>query len=292
MALIDRIHDVRLGDLSHFIPFVVDGLRVGRMKPEFAAHLADFGDVFQITPDRIILCDTLRGHEQRTKAVAEVLQTLRERGLVPGWRGELYPVTTEYQADSLFHMERAATILFGLRVYGINVNGYVKLDNRRELWVAKRSMEKVINPGKLDNIVAGGHPVGISVLDNLVKECQEEANIPPSIALRARPVSGISYIRETETGIYEEFCFVYDLELPVDFTPQNMDGEVASFRLWGLDKVEQVLAETRDFSYDAALTTLDFLLRHGTIEADHPDYQKLVMGLRYQGNDEMERLNG
>ncbi len=292
MALIDRIHDVRLGDLSHLIPFVVDGVRVGRMKPAFAAHLAGFDEVFHISRDAVRLSDTLSNHTQRTAAVAGVLETLRERGVIPGWRDELYPVTTEYQARSLFDMERAAAILFGLRVYGIYLNGYVDQDNRQKLWIARRSMEKSINPGKLDTMVAGGHPVGITVFDNLIKECQEEAGIPASIARHATPVSGISYIQETETGIFEEFCFIFDLELHQDFTPQNMDGEVASFQLWDLDKIKQVLAETRDFSYDAALTTLDFLLRNGTIDADHPDFQRLIMGLRYQDNDEMERFNG
>lgn len=284
MALIDRIHDVRLSDSSHFIPFVVDGINIGRMKPAFAAHLADFGDVFHITPDSVRLSDNLHTPAQRTQAVARVLEDLRARGLIPGWRNELYPVTTEYQAENLFEMERAATILFGLRVYGIYLNGYVQHGDRKKLWIAKRSMAKPINPGKLDTIVAGGHPVGITVYDNLIKECHEEAGIPQSMARRALPVSGISYVQETETGIFEEFCFIFDLELDEDFIPQNMDGEVEAFQLWDLTRVEQVLAETRDFSHDAALTTLDFLLRHGTIEADNPDFQRLILGLRHTGS--------
>ena len=50
------------------------------------------------------------------------------------------------------------------------------------MWVARRARTKATYPGKLDNMVAGGHPLGISAFDNLLKECYEEAGIPPEIA--------------------------------------------------------------------------------------------------------------
>jgi len=34
----------------------------------------------------------------------------------------------------------------------------------------------------LDHIVAGGIPFGLSLIDNVVKECGEEANIPEELA--------------------------------------------------------------------------------------------------------------
>ena len=42
------------------------------------------------------------------------------------------------------------------------------------LWVARRSINKPNWPGKLDHIVAGGQPYGISVMENVIKECEEE----------------------------------------------------------------------------------------------------------------------
>ena len=37
----------------------------------------------------------------------------------------------------------------------------------------RRSKSKPNWPGKLDHIVAGGQPYGISVMENVIKECEE-----------------------------------------------------------------------------------------------------------------------
>lgn len=38
-----------------------------------------------------------------------------------------------------------------------------------------------------DHIVAGGQPYGISPIDNVIKECEEEASIPIELAKLAKP---------------------------------------------------------------------------------------------------------
>ena len=49
-------------------------------------------------------------------------------------------------------------------------------------------------PGYLDNTVAGGIPSGMPILESLVKECMEEANIEPDIVRKhARAAGSISY---------------------------------------------------------------------------------------------------
>jgi hypothetical protein len=40
----------------------------------------------------------------------------------------------------------------------------------------------------LDNMVAGGQPLGIGLMENVIKECGEEAGIPEAIARRAIPI--------------------------------------------------------------------------------------------------------
>lgn len=52
-------------------------------------------------------------------------------------------------------------------------------------WVARRSKTKSMWPGMLDHMVAGGLPHGISPLENVFKECQEEAR-------RRRPLTRYS----------------------------------------------------------------------------------------------------
>ena len=52
-------------------------------------------------------------------------------------------------------MERSATCMFGLRQYGVDVNGYIKDDNDQiSVWLQKRSVTKPTWPGRWDNFVS------------------------------------------------------------------------------------------------------------------------------------------
>ena len=53
---------------------------------------------------------------------------------------------------------------------GVHVNGFVRKAEGLQLWVGRRAKDKATAPGKLDHIVAGGQPFGLSVFDNLLKE--------------------------------------------------------------------------------------------------------------------------
>ena len=45
-----------------------------------------------------------------------VLQTLREKGVITGWRDELYPVTTSFDTEPALLVERAAAVHLGIKV--------------------------------------------------------------------------------------------------------------------------------------------------------------------------------
>ncbi|KAJ1968817.1 hypothetical protein H4R34_006227 [Dimargaris verticillata] len=135
------------------------------------------------------------------------------------------------------------------------------------MWVAKRSATKPTFPGMLDNVVAGGIVYGDSVLATVIKECDEEASIPRSVAQTAVPVGAVSYTIETVNGIQPETQFVYDLLLPADYPLQPNDGEVESFTLMTMDQVKaQMLAG--NFKPNCALVALDFLVRHAELSLD------------------------
>ncbi len=220
----------------------------------------------------------------RSEAVADVLAKLHERGAIPGWRGELYPVNRRFGEAPLLLMERAATPLFGLQTYGINVNGLVRDGNDRgggwKVWIARRAMTKHVDPGMLDLVVGGGLPHGISIADNLLKECAEEACIGPTLAERARPVSMTTMMIEAAEGLRVGVQFNFDLELPADFQPRNEDGEVSEFQLWSLDRLEENLRTADEFMFDAALAKLDLLVRLGVIGPEDPDYLDIIAHLR------------
>jgi hypothetical protein len=285
MNLTDRLLEVKPCNPADYIAFVVDGLRVGLILPAFAKHLEAYPDIFQISEGMVMLAPSLESHKDRTNAVAVCLDDLRSKGEIPGWRGEMYAVGTGFQSPSLFHMERAASVLFGIRIYAINLSGYVKRGDDLYFWVAKRSMTKETSPGKLDLIVSGGQPADITLRENMIKECGEEANIPPELAVQARSVGGITFRTERPEGVLQYVQFNFDLELPDDFTPKNTDGEVEEFSLWPARSVLERVETTDDFAYDSALVVIDFMIRHGIIEADHPQYSELLLGLRTEMAD-------
>ena len=84
-------------------------------------------------------------------------------------------------------------------------------------------------PGKLDHLVAGGQPFGLGLMDNVVKECAEEAGMARALAAQARPVGVVSYVTERIEGLRNDICFGYDIALPEDFMPVNHDGEIDDF---------------------------------------------------------------
>ncbi len=280
MSYLDRIAACTWCDLSPYVPFRVDGVGVGYAKPEFAAGLGEFPDVFQVSDGELSLNPGLRNFGDRTAAVDGVLRTLAGRGLIPGWRDEPYPVTTRFTGPAFFNMERAAVPLFGVVGYGVHMNGYVRTGDGLHMWIGRRSFDKRSAPGKLDQLVAGGQPAGMSLGRNLIKECAEEADLPADLAARAVPAGAVTDCVKRPEGLRRDVLFVYDLEVPADFRPLNTDGEVAEFYLWPMERVIETVRDTDDFKFNCALVVVDFLIRRGFIEPDHPDYMEILRGLR------------
>ncbi|KAF3342044.1 nudix hydrolase 20 [Carex littledalei] len=176
---------------DEFMPFLIDNQIAGYTHKAFTKHLSKHNDVFHIVKDKngegkigehLRFNPSLKSYEARTEAVAHVIKCLGN--LIPGIRNELYPVTLAFGVPPFFSLERAAAPYFGIKAYGVHMNGYVEIDSEKFLWVAKRSEDKPTFPGMLDHIVAGGLPHGISCKKNIIKECEEEAGIPASISTK------------------------------------------------------------------------------------------------------------
>ncbi|XP_031732794.1 thiamine pyrophosphokinase 2 [Anarrhichthys ocellatus] len=264
--------------------FEINEAQVGWIPPHVASLLTRYPEVFSPPHGGAVsLCRSLDSYEKRSEAVDAVLQTLRQESsltCLKGWRDEKYSVMPKFSDPPLMWMERAATSLFGVKRYGVHVNGYTVSDSGEvNMWLARRSLTKQTYPGLLDNVAAGGLAAGVGVKNTLVKECEEEACIPAAIAEKARPVTNVSYTYKDEDGVFAESQFVFDLEVPPEFKPRAGDGEVQEFYLLPIDKVKELLA-TDDFKPNCAMVVLDFLIRHSFIEPDtEPCYQEFVAGL-------------
>ncbi|KAG9153190.1 hypothetical protein Leryth_020595 [Lithospermum erythrorhizon] len=100
----------------------------------------------------------------RQEYMADVIKCLGKE-LIPGIRND-YTDPSFHGAPALFAMERAAAPYFGIKAYGVHMNGYVERDGKKFLWVGKRSNLKPTYPGMLV-------PHGTSCQENLIKECEE-----------------------------------------------------------------------------------------------------------------------
>ncbi|MFC7333013.1 DUF4743 domain-containing protein [Rhodocista pekingensis] len=267
-------------DLSRYRPFLVAGQHVGHVREDFFRRLLALGDPFEPTGDGIALAERSGTAAGRTAAMAAALDVLVADGTLPGLRRETYPVLTRWGAEPLLGIDRAAVPFFGLRSFGLHVNGYVRRPDGLHLWVGHRARDRGVAPGKLDNLVAGGQPMGLTLAENLRKEAHEEAGLPAAVADRARPVGVISYLLENGSGLKPDTLFCYDLELPDGLVPRNTDGEVERFELWPLHRVAESVAGSDDWKFNVNLVVIDFLIRHGWLTPDHPDYIALCSGLR------------
>ena len=271
-----------LGDGVGGLP---DGTRLGAVAAPLAAALADAGDAFVVDRGAVRLAPALRGAAPaaRTAAVAAVTAELRARGVVEGWRDELLAVVPAYGDEPAFLVERAAYPLLGCKGYGVHVNGFARSRGELRLWVGTRSATKQTFPGMLDHLCAGQQPHDLAPGENVVKEAGEEAGVPAALAAGAVPVGAVSYRGVNGEGkgerVTNDIIFCYDLELPPDFAPRPVDGEIDGFELMALDDVVANVLAGR-FKPNVAVVTVDFLVRHGVLTPEMRGYLGLVASLR------------
>ncbi|MEQ9332224.1 DUF4743 domain-containing protein [Thalassobaculum sp.] len=279
MAFLDHIRACNAYSLGDFVPFRVGPARAGWIRRELSLELRRFGSLFHVFEDLVHLEPNLRTAADRTEAVAEALAVLAEDGVIGRLRGEMYPVIESLGAEPLFDIDRGVATEFGIANRGFHLNGLVGEGADTRMWVARRALTKSTFPGRLDNMVAGGHPAGLSARENLLKECAEEAGIPEDLAARAIPVSMVSYTMEVPAGLRRHAFWSYDLRVPADFVPQPVDGEVHEFLLMPVDEVARIVETTDEFKYNCNLVIIDWLMRTGRLDPEHPDFHALSVGL-------------
>ncbi len=284
MSYLDKIRACNNWDPAGFLPFFALGRRVGSLRPSFAAELGRWPVQFQVTDERVQWAGAPARFEERTRVLAEVSHTLVDEGLMNPLHGECYPLTPGRRDEALCLIDRACAPYFGARAFGQHLNGFVRRGESGpdgiELWIGRRAADRRIAPLHLDNLVAGGLPFGVSLTDNLRKECREEADIPPTLADRALPVGGVSYCRDSGLGLKPDLMYCYDLELPESFVPRCTDGEVEGFERLPVAEVARLVRDTDAFKLNCNLVIIDFLVRHGVLAPEDPEYLPIIQGLR------------
>ena len=280
MSYLNKIRACNAWDPAGFLPWTLAGERIGSLRPAFAQELRRWPDQFRVDAERVDWVDAPAQFAARSQCLAEVIDTLVAEGLIAHLHGELYAVTPDRRDQARCLIDRTAAPWFGVRAFGQHLNGLVRTPAGIELWIGRRAADRRVYPLCLDNLVAGGLPHGVGLRENLRKECREEADIAPALADQAVAVGAVTYCREARDGLKPDVMFCYDLELPADFVPRCTDGEVESFARLPLAEVARLVCDTDAFKLNCNLVIIDFLVRHGGLDQEHPDYLQIIQGLR------------
>jgi 8-oxo-dGTP pyrophosphatase MutT (NUDIX family) len=282
-AIVDRVTARLARELAPprtaLLPFIVDGVDAGYVDERRARRLQRFADVFVLDATCLRFIDALATPTDRTQALHRIALTLSGEGALTGWRNERYAASAPSATAPLFEIERAAARYFGIATHAAHVNATTtEHDGTERMWIARRSPDKSIDPGMLDNLVGGGVAAHVSVAETLVKEAREEAGIPRSLASEAKAAGVVGIFREQSDGVQRETVHVYDLHLPPTFAPRNKDGEVTDYRLASIERVAQWIGEPAGedaVTADASLVIVDWLIRQGYVTPAHRGYATL-----------------
>ena len=257
------------------LPFYVKEHAVGWLRPSFADLLRRWPHVFEVNTAYVRLHARPDNAQGRSDAMAEVCRDLSRDGVIRGWRDELVAISHHYAAPELFRVERAASRHFGLMSYGAHMNGFARINGLAHAWIARRSPDKHVDPGKLDNLVGGRIAAGMSVDETLRKEAWEEAGIAPAMLGDVSCLGAVRVEYSVPEGLHREIMFVHDMWVPADFKPANQDGEVSEIRCMPVEDVLQKLL-TGDFTLDAGTVMIDGLLRLGAVLPEDRQYLDML----------------
>jgi 8-oxo-dGTP pyrophosphatase MutT (NUDIX family) len=263
LNLISKIEDYLASQPSFcslkLYPFFINGHQYGWLERTIADELLSSNKQWTQAGDRI----ELQGENLSAQLQPAALH-LHSKGFILGWRHENYGVyADDINADfsvALCALERASFRRFGFLSRAVHINAYYP---DGAICLGQRSASKSIDPNKLDNMTAGGIPLGESIYDCAIRELAEEAGVTFDIAKNIQFIETIHIRRNESDGTHNEILYCFDLALPEDFKPSNQDGEVAAF--FRLDQTE-VIKKLKDMTWDAGKVTASFLLRLGRIQ--------------------------
>ncbi|MBT9504815.1 MAG: DUF4743 domain-containing protein [Burkholderiaceae bacterium] len=215
-----------------WLPLCLGGQAIGALAPLRVAPLLAVLPGCSVQGQRLAWASQDLAPEQRSQQIQQAAERLRELGLIAGWRNEAYrceaPVGDPLveQGAELFRLERAAFRFFGLRSRAVHINGFSSAGG---LWCGRRALNKATDPGRLDNLAAGGLPAGESFESCAIRELGEEAGVEEIVARTIAAGGAVRCTRVEAEGLHDEVLHVYNLALPPGFAPRNQDGEVAEF---------------------------------------------------------------
>lgn len=249
------------------VPLVVDEVEVGCLTEAWLERVLGVPGPFERTPDGVVrLSPALATFEERSAAFAAWGEAVRIRWGATGWRDEQVVIRDERDGRPLASVERALLRPLGLLLRSVQACAWTVAAAGPRVWVARRAEHKPVDPGRLDALVAGGIAGFDSPRATLLRECAEEAGIPPALAGRAREAGTLELcmaaIDDGVPVVHRERVALHDLELPPGFVPRPADGEHAEILTMSPAEVLDSI-DAGGWTRDGAQATADLVLRLG-----------------------------
>ena len=195
------------------------------------------------------------------RLLARAAASLRDAGLVPGWRNELLSLRAEPRGTVLAAIERSACRALGFATTAVHLNAY---SDDGDVVVARRAAHKPIDPGCWDNLVGGMVPHGETLEQALEREAWEEAGIELD-RIEVHHGRAFTLARPVPEGVQRETIHVYDATLRGNTEPKNQDGEVDAIETRSIANVIDAI-ERGEFTLESALVMIESLTRRAGIE--------------------------
>src|SRR5260370_40569893 len=155
MSFLDHIRACNTYRAERFLPLVMGGTRIGWLRHDDADALRRFPAVFAVSDDTVaIIADG--GFDALSAEIDRVIEALVAEGRIDKWRHEDFAVMPRWGQEPLVKLDRGAVAFFGIRSYGVHINGVRRNGDVLNLWIGRRAADKKVAPDKLDNMVAGG----------------------------------------------------------------------------------------------------------------------------------------
>lgn len=241
-------------------------------------------------PRKVILHDISSGKDTAkavNEAFAEVINECVDRDLFHVLDRKHSEPFAILGANYPVYVERFAAALFGTMQCGACMVCYTNTAEGMKLWIPRRAAHLYTGANMLDTTVAGGVKAGVSPLETLIREADEEASLPEAFVRKhvaSRGVLTCLHITGQEFPgekglVMPDVNYIYDMELPADVTPKPHDEEVKDYYCMTVPEVQAALLR-KEFKEDPALVVIDFLMRHSFITPDNePDFVEISMHL-------------
>src|SRR5438552_19185884 len=125
MSFAEHIRACNNYDPLRIVPLLAGDRRIGLLRRDNAAALRPFRDVFAVEPERVRL--VAQGDADTVSAAVDaVVEALVVERKVPKWRNETFDVMARWGESPIFRLDRGAVPFFGVRAYGVHLNGYCR----------------------------------------------------------------------------------------------------------------------------------------------------------------------